>query len=78
MIAVRQEIWVLLKMYAGSCQGNRFFCFSLELNGYCPTLCWFSVCVHTFRRPCVCVCVSVNVRVRVLSVKREAYESKSS
>lgn len=49
-IAVRQEIWVLLKMYAGSCQGNGFFCFSLELNGYCPTL---SVCLF------VCTCLSV-------------------
>lgn len=80
-IAVRQEIWVLLKMYAGSCQGNGFFCFSLELNGYCPTLCRFvCLCAHVqaCKQVCVCLRVCVNVCVRMLSVKRETYKSKLS
>lgn len=80
----RQEIWVLLKMCAGSCQGNSVFCFSLELNRYCPTLCRFFVCVHVFERAsrpaCVCVWVWMcaqrekeGVREQIELVRKQAW-----
>jgi len=74
------EIWVLPKLCAGSCHGNGFFCFSLELNGYCPALCWFfCLCAHVLSARtgvcmCVCVCGSAwkGKRMRANWVSQEA------
>lgn len=59
-------------MYAGSYQGNGCFCFSLELNGYCPALCWFCLCacICTREVPVEPACVHMCKCVRALSVKK--------
>lgn len=79
-IAVRQEIWVLLKMYAGSCQGNGFSAFHYSSMGAASLAAGF-LFVRTFQaciQASVCVRACSFVCVCVLSVKREAYESKLS
>lgn len=46
-IAGRQEIWVLLKMYAGSCQGNSFFLLFIRAQWVLPhSLLIFCLCAR--------------------------------